>query len=177
MHDPRVWSAIAAALTTALVLLWARVWWRNTRGRFLARTRSRRARDGEKASESLLEDLGYEIVARQARGSIAVAVDGVELEIGLRADLIATRNGLRYVAEAKTGTFAPRIETPATRRQLLEYRIAFDVDGVLLVDPEAGRVREVVFPRLLEPARSSAWRWVIPATLVAAAAAAIWVMR
>ena len=36
---------------------------------------------------------------------------------------------LACVAEVKTGRLAPRIDTPATRRQLLEYRLAFDVDG------------------------------------------------
>ena len=34
-----------------------------------------------------------------------------------------------------------------TRRQLLEYSIAFDVHGVLLVDVEADRVARVEFAR------------------------------
>ena len=55
----------------------------------------------------------------------------------LRADLLVTRNGRRYVAEVKTGRTAPRLDCAATRRQLLEYRIAFGVDGVLLVDAES----------------------------------------
>jgi hypothetical protein len=50
------------------------------------------------------------------------------------------------VAEVKTGTQAPRFEHADTRRQLLEYQLAFEVDSVLLVDVEAGEVREVSFP-------------------------------
>ena len=65
-----------------------------------------------------------------------------------RADYLATRDGSRYVVEVKTGAQAPRIETSATRRQILEYRIAFDVDGVVLVDAEAGSVHEMTFPAL-----------------------------
>jgi hypothetical protein len=62
------------------------------------------------------------------------------------------------VAEVKTGTLAPRIETATTRRQLLEYRVAFAVDGVLLVDADAGTVRRVEFPLpLARPARRAAW--------------------
>jgi hypothetical protein len=56
-----------------------------------------------------------------------------------------TRGGRRFVAEVKTGAQAPSLATAATRRQLLEYRQVFAVDGVLLVDVEAGRVAEVLF--------------------------------
>jgi hypothetical protein len=34
----------------------------------------------------------------------------------------------------QVGKVAPRLQTPVTRRQLLEYRVAFDIDEVLLVD-------------------------------------------
>ena len=52
------------------------------------------------------------------------------------------------MAEVKTGTYAPRLETAATRRQLLEYGVAFDVDGVLLVDADVGEIRLVeLLPR------------------------------
>jgi len=75
----------------------------------------------------------------------------------------------------KTGAHAPRIETSATRRQILEYRVAFDVDGVVLVDAEAGSVHEITFPaldRFAVPARSERSRgWPIVALAVAAVAA------
>ena len=63
-----------------------------------------------------------------------------------RADYLVARNVERYVAEVKTGRLAPRIDTATTRRQLLEYRLAFDVDGVLLVDAESAKVHRIVFP-------------------------------
>ena len=66
--------------------------------------------------------------------------------IALRADLLVERGGRRYVAEVKTGEAAPSLATAATRRQLLEYLIAYRVDGVLLVDAERGSVHEVEFP-------------------------------
>jgi len=57
----------------------------------------------------------------------------------------------------KTGNSAPDPLTSSTRRQLLEYLIACKVDGVLVVDVEARRIRSLVFPaRNLPPARPAA---------------------
>ena len=47
------------------------------------------------------------------------------------------------MADAKRGPEASRATSPATRRQLLEYRHAYAVDGVLLVDAERGRVLSI----------------------------------
>ena len=118
--------------------------------RWLPRRRIQLARasgvDGELRAEPLLRRLGYTIVARQASTTYDVAFDGERCAIALRADFLVEREGCRFVAEVKTGRLAPRLETPATRRQLLEYRVAFDVDGVLLVDVDAGRVHSLEFP-------------------------------
>ena len=54
------------------------------------------------------------------------------------------------MAEVKTGAVATKIETAATRRQMLEYAVAFGTDGVLLVDMQAREIRDVVFPRFAE---------------------------
>ena len=51
----------------------------------------------------------------------------------------------RLVAEVKTGEAAPSLATAATRRQLLEYHVAFAVDGVLLVCPERGAIHRIEF--------------------------------
>jgi hypothetical protein len=89
--------------------------------------------------------LGYEVLGAQVEGTYAVAVDGIETAVLLRADYLVARDGLTYVAEVKSGNAAPKLSTAATRRQLLEYLLAFGVDGVLLVDGETRRVHEVVF--------------------------------
>ena len=68
-------------------------------------------------------------------------------KVELRADLLVERDGMRFIAEVKTGERAPDPSFPPTRRQLLEYRLAFDPYGVLLVDVEAGEIFEVDFPR------------------------------
>jgi hypothetical protein len=115
------------------------------RSRRIASARERGAL-GEVRAEALLRRLGFAIVGRQVVGRYGLGVDGEALVVELRADYLVEAAGRRFVAEVKTGVFAPRLETAATRRQLLEYRIGFDVDGVLLVDAEAERVRVVDFP-------------------------------
>jgi hypothetical protein len=136
-------AALAAlvALVQSLRLVF-RSWLRSRR---IALARERGAL-GEVRAEALLRRLGFSVLGRQVVGRYGLGVDGEALLVELRADYLVEAGGRRFVAEVKTGVFAPRLETAATRRQLLEYRIGFDVDGVLLVDAEAERVRVVDFP-------------------------------
>jgi hypothetical protein len=137
------WVVAAVAGLLAIVLL-LRAWWRGWR----ARARSARAYAGEREAARLLRARGFQIVGAQVTAEYPVEVDGVIVICGIRADYVVQKRGARFVAEVKTGAFAPRIQTAATRRQLLEYEIAFGVDGVLLVDADRDTVHTVSFPRL-----------------------------
>jgi Holliday junction resolvase-like predicted endonuclease len=111
-----------------------------------AHRRSDRSIAGEIEAERLLERRGYRILARQPGLEWGIACDGEDLPVELRADLLVERRGRRYVAEVKTGVSAPLLTNAATRRQLLEYCVAYEVESVLLVDVEEQRVREISFP-------------------------------
>jgi hypothetical protein len=111
--------------------------------------RLRAAQRAESAAERLLERLGFAVVERQATRRWTLAVDGEETEVWCRADLLLVRRGRLYVADVKSGERSPDPFGPATRRQLLEYLLAFGADGALVVDMVAGEVREVEFPGLL----------------------------
>jgi hypothetical protein len=102
-------------------------------------------------------------------GGYEIIVDGEQFWIPLRADFLVARGERTYIAEVKSGRFAPRLQTAATRRQLLEYLVAYDVDGVLLVDPEKQRIQEVVFPGTKSGEGSEATRGYVPWLLGAAA--------
>lgn len=128
-----------------LVVLW---WWSATRGSRRSRWRNRRAQGAESEAERLLEQEGYRLLERQVAGSFMMEIDGRPVQVSCRADLLVERGGLVYVADVKSGRSAPDPTFPATRRQLLEYLIAYDVDGVLLVDMEARRVHAVSFPAI-----------------------------
>ncbi|HMI88085.1 MAG TPA: hypothetical protein VK550_28570 [Polyangiaceae bacterium] len=135
-----------------------------------------RARRGESRARELLEMRGYCVIAAQFVCSYRLSIDGEDLTIPLRADYLVSRDGVRYVAEVKTGAYAPHLRTPATRRQLLEYRMAFEVDGVLLVDAEQERIHVVRFPFFERAAAEPALRfgWLVIAVGVAVLIAAQW---
>jgi len=160
-------AAVAGLLLQTLVLT-SRRWLRRRR----MTVRMQRARRGEERAVAQLEALGYAILGAQVEAVHQVQVDDRAVNVTLRADYLATRGGRRYVVEVKTGGLAPKIETSATRRQMLEYRVAFGVDGVLLVDGETGKVHAITFPSLgaLDPPRRT---WGVLAFVVLAASAAL----
>jgi hypothetical protein len=143
---------LIASLVLQVLISHARSWWVRRR----VRARTTRAVLGERRAGELLRELGFEIVGAQVAAEYAVRVNDADVTVGVRADYIVEKDGSRYVAEVKTGELAPRISTPATRRQLLEYTVAFGVEGILLVDAEANRVHTVVFPNdaAVRPARA-----------------------
>jgi hypothetical protein len=149
--------------------------WRRAVRRRRILSRLERAVAGERLAAEQLHALGYEIVGSQVSAEYPVRVDREDVTVGVRADYLVQKGGQTYVVEVKTGQNAPRIGTPATRRQLLEYRVAFDVDGVLLFDAEVGRVRSVAFPKLDTRAAWRvprwAWLWGVAVVIVAALAA------
>lgn len=139
---------LAMALTGALIALVVARWLAGWRGSRRARRRAARAIAGEGAAVALLRRAGFRIVATQARTSWAPLLDGEPFETELRADFLVEADGELLVAEVKTGDEAPRLATAATRRQLLEYHVAFAADGVLLVCPERGSLHRIEFPQL-----------------------------
>ena len=114
------------------------------------RLQMERALAAEAWAARLLKRAGYTLRGSQVKGAYTLWIDGRAISIELRADYVVERRGRLFVAEVKSGELAPSLETAATRRQLLEYSIAFAVDGVLLVDGETGSIHEVVFPAEVE---------------------------
>jgi len=148
------WAALAIAMLAGAVLaLVIARWLGRWRGGRRARRRAVRAGAGEDAAAVLLRRAGFRIVAAQARIWWAPLIDGEPHRTELRADYLVEARGERLVAEVKTGEAAPSLSTAATRRQLLEYHVAFGVDGVLLVCPERGAIHRIEFPL-----QHAAWR-------------------
>ena len=154
----------------ALGLLGLGVWARRLLRSRVAHRRARRALRGEKRAATLLRDHGYRVRDAQLATTYHPRLAGQSWPVALRADYLVSRRGKHYVAEVKTGDRAPSLAHPPTRRQLLGYSVAFDVDGVLLVDVEAGLVQEVEFPRrVLRGPAPSAFTLVLLSAVVALA--------
>jgi hypothetical protein len=136
--------------------------------RAAAHARSLRAVDGEAGAFALLERAGYAVLERHVPGSWTVHADGEPVTFGLRADYLVARRGRRYIAEVKTGRVAPRLSHGPTRRQLLEYSAAFDVQGVILVDADVETITHVEVD-LFGDRASRRPRWPAPAALAVVA--------
>lgn len=156
------------ALSLILIALeCARLWWARFSRSWRWKRLRRRAAEGEREAEILLRRAGYRIVARQVAATLHYRIDGRAEEIAVRADMLVSRRGRTEVVEVKTGRVAPQPTLTATRRQLLEYAHAFDVDSLLLVDPDAHTVTRVGLPR--RRARGSRWWFALALLLLAAA--------
>jgi hypothetical protein len=161
---PEVLLLVAAAALGFALLQTLRLALRSWRARRRVVAAAERGAWGEARAEDLLRRQGLRVVGRQVAVRYECTVDDDPVSVALRADYVVAEGEDRYVAEVKTGELAPRIETAATRRQLLEYCVAFralDVKGVLLVDAENDRVHRVEFPlvagRAPREGRSVAW--------------------
>jgi Holliday junction resolvase-like predicted endonuclease len=135
-------------LITVVVTTWVGGAFRRSRASSRVRRRAGRGARAEAMAERLLERHGYTILDRQVRGSWPLIVGGEAVEAGVRADLLVRRRGRVYIAEVKSGALGARADAPDTRRQLLEYRLAFDCDGVLLVNMIERVIVELEFPLL-----------------------------
>lgn len=162
--DRLEWAAAAVVVLLLLVQSVRLARLQSAPRRRLERAR-RRGRDGERRAAALLEGHGYRIDAVQPATAWTIVCDDEPRSVALRADLLVSRGGRRFIAEIKTGDCA-QLDTATTRRQLLEYSVAYAVDGVLLVDMEAQRVQQIRFP-MAASARSPARLW-LAAVLLAA---------
>ncbi len=144
------WSGAtwAVILVLGFVLVWTFIAglrfaaWRGER--HVARSR-RVGERGERRALRLLRRAGYRVLEEQPTGVTRAVVDGELRGFPVRADALVRKRRRVYVAEFKGAEKTARVENRFTRRQLLEYSLAFEADGVLLVDAARGRIIPVRF--------------------------------
>lgn len=113
--------------------------------RFKIRKRLRRAKKSEIRAINLLEKHGFEIVDVQKTEDYKLIVDNKTYNVTVKADMIARKNNKIYVVEVKSGKKAPSFKNIATRRQLLEYYLVYNPDGLILVDMEKRKIQNIDF--------------------------------
>ncbi|RMG94056.1 MAG: hypothetical protein D6705_17145 [Deltaproteobacteria bacterium] len=144
MPAPHVLVLVGAVLLGVLLALVLARRWR----RFVAGRRSRRGLRAERIAERLLRRHGFVVLDRQVEGGIELFVDGCPRTFRVRADALVARGPDVFVAEFKSGDASGTLAHRGTRRQLVEYMLAFDVERILLVDVARRAVHEVA---LAEP--------------------------
>jgi hypothetical protein len=147
-------TVLAALAGVGLLFLLLGAWLEGLRRTFKAkRLASKAAKHGlksEKDAEKLLKKMGYTVLQKQPPASYWAVVDGEPQAINVSGDLLLEKGGQSFLAEVKTGK-AAKLENEATRRQILEYQLAFGVDGILLLDMDAKVMRTIRFPLPKKP--------------------------
>jgi hypothetical protein len=156
----------ALAVCAASVLLALGIWVLRQLGRHRRRRIAKRALGAERLALELLRAEGFEVLETQVRQPWTVEHGERRFDVQLRADAVVQRNGRRYVAEIKSTSLVADLKHGPTRRQLLEYAIAYGTDGVLLIDMHGEHVEEVTFPGLSREPRASYWSAVVLCVLL-----------
>lgn len=152
---PPVFFVLVVLLLIA-VGLWLGLRTARSVGRRHAARSRRLGTRGEAEGLRLLKRSGCRVIETESTRRGSLEVDGRRLVYHVRVDALVLYRGRRYVAEFKHGGLASRPTRRGTRRQLLEYALLFGVDGVLLVDAAAQRVRCIRFPLLAATPASGA---------------------
>lgn len=126
--------------------------------RWLHRRKWQEAKQAEIRAAAILAQHGFRVLRRQPTARILIKVNGKPHYSTIRADFLARRGFFTYIVEVKSGRTAPRLWA-RTRRQLLEYQLAFHPHGMILVDMEKEKVKEVV----IRPGPT--WRFLLPVGL------------
>jgi hypothetical protein len=100
---------------------------------------------GEHRAKEYLLKHGFAIVKEQAYSEQQLLVDGKPRTFQLRADFIVSKNGKLSVVDAKSGTEGVDPTSSATRRQLLEYFIYYDVDDAYVYNSKDNTLHLVTF--------------------------------
>lgn len=145
MGDVEIWLTALLVLVVVWVWLTIRARLRRYRRSGVAKRRARHAVEAERRALPLLRAAGYQVEEVQPRRTFQFRIDGAREAVELRADLLVRRGCERLVADVKTGNVAPKISHAPTRRQLLEYRVAYEVDGVLLIDMAEKKIHRIDF--------------------------------
>lgn len=137
---------LAAAVVLFALIAWLGAWLAEAWRSFLTRRRFARGRQGELEAEEWLKDNGFTILETQSKKTVELFVDGKHQTVEVIADIIALKDGKRYLFEVKTGEKAVDPLYRTTRRQLLEYQLAFEPDHLMLLNMETGNAHRIEFP-------------------------------
>ncbi|MDD4049372.1 MAG: hypothetical protein PHI90_11300 [Clostridia bacterium] len=92
---------------------------------------------------NFLEDEGYSISSIQETKTIITWVDGKEYQNKVKASILVKKRGHTYLAIVKTGNTDTKLAIVDIRSQLMEYYLAFQPYGFLLVDVRKKQIEKI----------------------------------
>lgn len=112
-----------------------------------------KGRKAEKAAEKVLTKNGYTIIDVQKSKPLLLAIGSKIHRYLVRIDYLVRKRGRIYVVEVKSGEKIPYITNRETRRQMLEYYLAFQPSGILLLNMKNKNISEIRFQLENAPAK------------------------
>ena len=165
-------QSILIALLTVIVVFLGHKEVRRMLSRRRVKRKAEYGRQAENEAGELLIDLGYRLIEQHPSVPYIWQLDGEEMSVNATPDWRVKKDGRTYLVEVKTGGQA-NPKSAAIRRQLLEYFLYGNADGVLFVHGESGSVHHVEFPAEFK-IRTPAWVWPTLFGLFVLAAGFLW---
>ncbi len=116
--------------------------------------RSRSSKRAEKNAEKWLKRNGFQIIGKQQSRPLIIKTGNTSHRYLIRTDFLVKKGGNKFVVEVKSGRKNSKITNRETRRQLLEYFLAYQTYGIILFDMDSKNFSEVKF---LLPYLHSKW--------------------
>jgi Holliday junction resolvase len=109
------------------------------------RKRFSKSRRAEKEAEKVLMKNGYAVIDAQKSKPLLITIGDKVHRYLVRIDYLVRKRGKVYVVEVKSGEKIPYITNRETRRQMLEYYLAYQPSGILLLNMKNKSISEVKF--------------------------------
>ncbi|MDD3030892.1 MAG: HK97 gp10 family phage protein [Atribacterota bacterium] len=107
--------------------------------------RSISSKKAEKKAEKWLKKNGFKIIEKQQSRPLIIKTGKTSHRYLIRTDFLVKKGGHKYVVEVKSGRKNSKVTNRETRRQLLEYFLAYQTYGIILFDMERNLFSEVKF--------------------------------
>ena len=104
-----------------------------------------KSRQAEKEAEKVLKKNGYVIIDAQKSKPLLITIGDKIHRYLVRIDYLVRKRGKVFVVEVKSGEKIPYITNRETRRQMLEYYLAYQPYGILLLNMKNKIISEVKF--------------------------------
>lgn len=122
-----------------------RLWYKSFSKKKQQKRRFKRGVKLEQKAARFLISKGFKIIGEQVVYDHAYYVDHEEVISTINIDYLVEKGEKLFVVEVKSGKSAISIKNRSTRRQLLEYAVAIDCDGVYLLDMENRNLQLIEF--------------------------------
>ncbi len=130
----------------------------------------------ETEAEYFLKEKGFNIIGNQEINYHNYLVNGQNRRNKLIVDYVAEKAGKKYIVEVKSGKEAISLNNKNSRRQLIEYDLVIENDGLILLDMENKDLQFVQF-QSKEERQDTSFREIIIALAIMGILIPFWKIR